>query len=382
MKEINELTRQLLAEGWKPEDTPPGTRPYVDYEGGWTYTGDAIRGMVWETPCGLLVKGGHFLNGYMSYNGVDWRTENGNPVITCPMFPSKPCPLRDPRLCSERYSCHSDDIIWQCACHRTDRSYTYEGSTDEAHAQVWKEADRLWELFKAKHNGRVCRQQSHYGRTTKTWSTFYDPVSCSRMGCSYCDVLAKEIDLHRGNVFYDLRKTWTQKGTGFFPDEQKVSIKKGCKLLGRTASLTICDAIVQYGRRSVEERVRSEYHHDLFFDKTLKIEVVNLRAARVETRDIVQDLQDIANGIQVVHAADDLKAAKEQKRARRAKAQAQRIRKAEKMILTYGWEDLEDYWKRRAKKLLDEDRIDELLQSRASGQPEPDQTAMEQISLY
>lgn len=202
------------------------------------------------------------------------------------------------------------------------------------------------------------------------------------MGCSYCDVLAKEIDSRKGNVFYDLRKTWTQKGTGFFPDEQKAAIKKGCKLLGRTASLTICEAIVQYGRRSVENRVRSEYHHDLFFDKTLKIEVVNLRAARVETRDIVQDLQDIANGIQVIHAADDLKAAKEQKRARRAKAKAQRIRKAEKMILAYGWEDLEDYWKRRAKKLLDEDRIDELLQSRTSGQPEPDQTAMEQISLY
>lgn len=45
---------RLLAAGWTPEDTPPGTRPYKDYDGGWTYTGEAIRSMVWETPYGLI----------------------------------------------------------------------------------------------------------------------------------------------------------------------------------------------------------------------------------------------------------------------------------------------------------------------------------------
>ena len=164
MKDLNELTRRLLAEVWKPEDTPPGT-----------YTGDAIRAMVWETPCGLLAGGSHFLNGYMSYNGIDWRPENGNPVIACPVFPSAPCPLRDPRLNRERCDLHSEDVIFQCACHRTDRPYTYAGSVDEAHDKVWKEADKLWEVFKARHNGRVCRFQSHYGRKTKTWRAYYDP---------------------------------------------------------------------------------------------------------------------------------------------------------------------------------------------------------------
>ena len=42
--------------------------------------------MVWETPCGLLADGRHFLNGYMSYQGVDWRPENGKPQE----FPSPP----------------------------------------------------------------------------------------------------------------------------------------------------------------------------------------------------------------------------------------------------------------------------------------------------
>lgn len=381
MKEVNELTRRLLAEGWKPEDTPPGTHPYQDYYGGWTYTGEAIRSMVWETPCGLLADGRHFLNGYMSYHGVDWRPENGNPALCCPAFPSAPCPLRDPLLCSEMYDLHSDDVVYQCACQQTDRPYTYEGSVDEAHDRVWKEADERWEVYKAQHKGRVCRQQSRYGRTTKTWRSFYDPMDCVNFGCcSYCDVLAKELDTHKGNVFYDLRRSWTVKGEGLFPDQRKTVVEKGRKLLGHTASLTLCEAIVKYGRHRVEEHVRSEFHRDLFFDKSLEIEVINLRAARVDKRDILQDLQDVANGIEVIHAADSLKAAKAQKRARREAAKARRIRKVEAMVLAHGWDALEDTWKRRAKKLLDGDRINELLQQRQALKAVPPKEA--QLSLF
>ncbi len=376
MKELNGLTRRLLAEGWKPEETPPGTHPYRDYYGGWTYTGDAIRGMVWETPCGLLADGKHFLNGYMSYQGVDWRPENGNPVITCPCFPSEPCPLRDPLLHTQGYTLHSDDVIYQCDCHPTDRPYAYEGSIDEAHDRVWKEAGKRWEAFKAEYKGRVCRHQSHYGRTTKTWKAFYNPIECANFNCcSYCDVLAKKLDTRKGNVFYDLWKSWTVKGEGLFPDQRKTIVKKGCKLLNKTASLTLCEAIVKYCRHRIERDIRLEHHHELFFDKSLIIEVINLRAARVDKRDILQDLQDVANGVEVTHLADSQKAAKAQKRARRESAKAQRIRKVEKMVLTHGWDTLEDIWKRRAKKLLDGKRIDELLQLRQA----PKET---QLSLF
>lgn len=197
------------------------------------------------------------------------------------------------------------------------------------------------------------------------------------MNCTYCDVLAKDMDPRKGNVFYDLRKSWTVKGEGLFPDQRKTVVEKGCKLLDRAASLTVCEAIVKYGWREVERRIRLNYHHDLFFDKTLEIEVSNLRAARVDTRDIVQDLQDAANGIEVTHAADNLKAAKAQKRARREAAKAQRIRKAEKMILAYGWEDLDSLWKRRAEKLLDDDRIYELNQQWKSSKA----TAVEETQM-
>lgn len=384
MKEINELTRQLLDEGFTPEDTPPGTHPYQDYYGGWTYTGEAIRRIVWETPCGLLVHGRHFTNGHMSYRGVDWMPENNNPVVPCPKFPSEPCPLRNPLLNIQQSSLNSDDVVYQCDCHATDRPYTFEGSVDEVHKQVWDEADRLWEQFKESHKGRVCRHQSRYGRTTKTWSTGYCPMECAYWvpGCRYCSVLAKELERRKGNVFYDLRRTWTEKGFGLFPDRQKVSVVKGCKLLDKTVSLTICEAIVKYGKQTVENRIRLKFHHDLFFDKSLEITVENLRFARVDTRDIVQDLQDVANGIEVTHAADSLKAAKEQKKARRDAAKADRIKKMERMILAKGWDNLDTTWKMRAQRNLGRDRIVELMEAHRATTAMPRVAQETQISLF
>ena len=364
MKEINELTRRLLAEGYTPEDTPPGTNEYQPYYGGWTYTSQALNGMVFETPCGLLVQGSHFTNGYMSSQGVDWRPENDNPVVTCPRFAEGPCQLRHPLLQAQYYCSRPGEVICQCNCHPTSRPYTFEGSLDEAHKRVWQEADEIWRLFQSEHKGRVCRQQSHYHRTTKVWSTQYNPIDCAQqcVACTHCVVLDRDIVPQKGNVFYDVKKTWIEKGTGLFPDEQRVSLEKGIKLLKKTVSMTICDAIVQYGWQYIVERVMHRHWTEMYFDPTLKIEVINLRAARIDARDIFQDLEDIANGFQVVHASDKLKAAKAQKKARRAAAKNQRIRKVEQKILSFGLYGLDDIWRRRAEKLLDAERMDELHQ--------------------
>ena len=50
------------------------------------------------------------------------------------------------------------------------------------------------------------------------------------------------------------------------------------------------------------------------------------------------------------------------------------------MVLAHGWDALEDIWKRRAEKLLGEDRIDELLQQRQISKEAP--PAETQICLY
>ena len=107
----------------------------------------------------------------------------------------------------------------------------------------------------------------------------------------------------------------------------------------------------------------------MFFDKTLQIELLNFRAARRDTRDILQDLQDVADGVHVTHAADELKEAKEQKTARRKAAQERMVQRAERLVLSNGWDNLEQYQKRRVYKLLDPERIEALLKQKEAFKP-------------
>ena len=55
--------------------------------------------------------------------------------------------------------------------------------------------------------------------------------------------------------------------------------------------------------------------------------VENVRIEAREQRDILQDLRDVADGIEVVHEADKLRAAKEQKQARRKAGKESKIKK-------------------------------------------------------
>lgn len=363
--ELNELTKELLAKGYTPEDMPPGTRPYREYEGGWTYTREARQALTFETPCGLLVEGNHFSNGYMAYQGVVWQVENDNPVACCPRYDLDFCPLRHPLLWPERLTACGGEITRQCACHRTDRPYTYAGSLDEAHDKVWAEAEELWKTFKAKHKGRVCKLQSRYNRTAKAWHICYDPLECAKLGyCRYCTVLDKELDTRRGNVFYDVKATRTIKGDWLFPDKETVTLQKGFKVLDKSASLTLCEAIVRYGKHHVIDRYLLNHHHELYFDPTLRYELVNFRAQRQNTRDIMQDLADTAAGIEVVHQADANKLRKEQKQARKRARQEQQIRKLEKLILAEGVDHLNYSQQHQMKKYLSQERVEELLRQR------------------
>lgn len=379
MAQINCLSLQLLQEGWTKDQIPPRCRgEWKDYYGGWEYSGEAMAAMTFETPCGLLVGGSHWVSGHMYYMGMEWTVENGNPTLTCPRFRAEPCPLNHPLLRNCAYVGGAERLT-PCACHRTERPYTYEGSVDEAHDLVWAEADRLFEAFDRAHSGRVCRYQSRYNRTTKRWRTEYNPLECARLGvCRWCKVLQTEFSQKKGNVFYDLKTTWTELGEGVFPDQVKTQVTKGVKLLEKTASLTLCEAIVKYAKHRVVKNFRLSRHHELYFNKTVKYELLNFRAARMDVRDLLQDLQDVKAGIEVRHQTDDIKAAKEQKRQRKAAADAKKLAKLEARVLQEGT-NMVDYAFDRAVRLLGPERVHELLEQRK--QPEPVKPEYEQISL-
>lgn len=57
----------------------------------------------------------------------------------------------------------------------------------------------------------------------------------------------------------------------------------------------------------------------------------------------MQDLEDIRNGIQIIHASDAEKRNKENKKERRQKLRESAIRRLEKKLLENGYESLEKF---------------------------------------
>lgn len=354
--EQNKLTVRLLAEGYTIDQTPPGCRPWNKFYGGWTYNGDMLRQLVFETPCGLLTLGIDCID--VGYNGIDWCAENDNPVVLCPRF-KRDCILRDKRC--PIYNGGREALTY-CSCSPSTRTYKREYSVNTAHDEVWAVAEEAFASFAASKGGRVCKKHCTYSRTERQWHAGYDPETCAHSGynCQYCPVLDKALTTRRGNVFYDVKKIWTIPAHGLIPAEQKMSIQKGVKLLNRTASLDICEAIVKHGQHNIIRRYMLNHSWDCFRDPTLQIELINFRAARVDTRDLMQDLRDVAAGITVHHAADDLKAEKEQKKQRRESAKEAHAARYEKLILKNGFANLNERDQRQVLKLLNEDRINEL----------------------
>ena len=78
--ELTKITKELLAQGWTKDQTSEGFRPWNDFYGGWEYKRSTYAKFVFQTPCGMLIKGDKVISD-MAYMGVHWMVENDNPVI-------------------------------------------------------------------------------------------------------------------------------------------------------------------------------------------------------------------------------------------------------------------------------------------------------------
>ena len=113
------------------------------------------------------------------------------------------------------------------------------------------------------------------------------------------------------------------------------------------------------------------------------MEVLNIRAEQRESRDLLQDLEDIRAGIAVSHASDQKKQEIQEKRKRREKANEARTKHLEKKILEIGYENLSPHSLDRihADKWLGEERLKELGKLREQ-QLQEKQSEPIQISLF
>ncbi len=213
--------------------------------------------------------------------------------------------------------------------------------------EVWTHNAR-WKPVTAKEFYNKMKGQGHcwcvnWNQEKHRWYARYDPAECARMKCNndVCVLTGKPIVQKKANVFYDLKVTRIRKDGSLFDGEKVVSITKGIKVFPTTnVPITICEAYVKLKQKDLLQRIRLNMHTELFFNPDTEVEVLNVRAERRESRDLLQDLRDIQEGVEVVHASDLQKQKKEAYRERKAKRKETKERKIERQNI--------ESWKRMA----------------------------------
>ena len=204
-----------------------------------------------------------------------------------------------------------------------------------------------------------------------------------------CPILGHELDKKRGNVFYDVKISYLRNdlnGT-LFEGQVDTQIIKGKKLFDHPVSMDICKICARLCQDRIKDKMRTHYFTQLFFSeyhgRYFSFEIQNVRAEQRESRDLMQDLEDIRNGIQIIHASDAEKRNKENKKERRQKLRESAIRRLEKKLLENGYESLEKFSadRRHADKWLGEERIAELEQMRLEKEKERKEQPV-QLSLF
>lgn len=390
MREYNLFTKKLFERGCTFEDYPAYAkmpnpvcdRRLFDVLGGFEYENWYLRQKVYSTGCGLLCRGSDFSNGYMSYMGIDWKPENNNPVISCP-YKKEHCVLRNPLL--DHVEGGGTCKISQCDCHEVDVAYDYEHSKDQVWDERHKKIQEKFEELKRRKKNHVCYWQTSYNEWTESWEQGYDPVECARRCLNVggiCDLTHTPISKKRGNVFYDVKITKIRHDGTLFDGQREVSIQKGCRFLETGKSMTICENIVRYGKNYIISHEQMKYHSEMFL-YGWKVEVQNIRAEQRESRDLLQDLQDIREGITIIHVSDQEKRNKELKKQNRAEQKRKREKRLEQKIVKNGWDSLElyslDY--HHAIKWFGQEKI-EALEKRHQKYLEDEKNKPQQMSMF
>jgi hypothetical protein len=334
--------------------------------------------IVYKTGCGKYVMGKTCLDN-MGTCGVEWTHENDNPVFRCP-YDKPQCEMNDSRLHGMRGSglC----IQCWCTCHSTDEPYDYEQSIEKANCERQDEMNRKYQEFYEARKGRICRNHMYYNELEREWHLEYSPKDCASIRCTgqyernfqqqelQCPILGRPLDKKKGNVFYDLKISFLRKDlTGtLFEGQIDTQVIKGKRVFKSNVSMDICRNYVALCKDDLIHDVQMKYYTELYFSEHhgqfFDVEVLNIRAEQRQSRDLMQDLQDIRDGIQIIYEDDSEKQKKQRKHETREKSKAKKIQKLEKQLIEVGYENLDSYEQTKIHKFIDSDRLGELIDIR------------------
>ncbi len=204
-----------------------------------------------------------------------------------------------------------------------------------------------------------------------------------------CPVLGHELDKKRGNVFYDVKISYLRNdlnGT-LFEGQVDTQIIKGKKLFDHPVSMDICKICARLCQDRIKDKMRTHYFTQLFFSeyhgRYFSFELQNVRAEQRESRDLMQDLEDIRNGIQIILSSDAEKREAENKRERRKRSHESAVRRLQKRLMENGYDSLEKFSadRRHADRWMGPERIEELEKLRQLKEKEKKEQPV-QLSLF
>lgn len=323
---MNALTSKLLAAGYTKDDN----FEYIRWNENWNefeYTHKFISYMVLEAPCGLLMHGKSFNGGAMSYMGIDWTLENNNAVYACP-YKRVNCELNHEYL---RVPTGGRNNFVECAFHFANEAYNY----DNSYEKVLDELNAVKARKRQEFFGKLKWNQAAIGcacirwdNDKMGWCAEYDPAECAG-NCAereVCALTGKRLYGQKGNVFYDVKITTVRHDGSLFDGEETTTIIKGKKAFSEPKPIAICEAYAKKCGHLILHKEKAERYNALFNSQDITIEVLNVRAEYRESRDLLQDLKDVQEGIEVIHESDLKKQQAEAKRERAAKAKEEKMR--------------------------------------------------------
>lgn len=387
----NKLTQKLLSEGYTADNYPKGVvrianggrlsqDPLDNIYGGFEYERAYIEDQTFETACGILCKGKSAMTGTYTHC-KDYSFENDAALAICPIKCDK---------------CKHERIeiagITRCPVKLTDKKYIFEGSIEYFEKEAERIKQEKKESFINAHNNRVCENHMRY--TDGEWSFNYDPEVCTRGYCGactmggICPVLGRELTKEKGNVYYDIEESgrdYSKDGT-LFEGERYHYIIKGKQAFKKPISMDICNLYVKFCSEDLKRKILlNNYHDRLYFAESkgqdLNIDIVNIRAAKKNARDLDQDIRDMQAGIEVIHESDQRANDKRNKKEHRDKLKVQKIKKYRARIRKMGWDAIDEYEKNRILKVLSPEEIDEENTAFQTAEYEKDHKPV-QLSLF
>lgn len=383
--EYNKLTQKLLSEGYTVDHYPKevklpggvfGKNPLENIYGGFEYQRYYSDEFTYRTGCGKHVKGIKVIDS-MGFMGVEWCHENDNPVIRCP-YDKAECKLNNPLL----HGMCGGGLCVQCycECHQTEEPYDYENSLEKADKERREEMERKYREYSEKHHGRICREHMYYSERTREWKLSYSPRKCASDCCSngFCRIRNKEIDKKKGNVYYNLKISTIRKDGTLFDGEKVTSITKGIRFFDKPASMDICKDFVKIQSEEIREKYYwNEASTRKIWDKNFEFEILNIRAESRPSRDLMQDLVDIREGILIVHESDRIKREKEAKRNAKKKRLEIKKQKIIRKVAKNGYDSL-DY---SETKFISKNDIDDEVEEAITKQEEAEKDKPIQMEL-